>query len=168
MRSFLPRSIDIVTRISRWLAILGAVCLAVMMIINVIDIVASKWFQWSIPGALDISEELMVFLTILPIAYIALERGHIMISVVKDRLSRKGQFALLVLRYAMGTLVMGFFTWRTFTQFQNTIVVGQLKAGIALPIWPANLAVVLGFGFLTLVWLLLLVKALNEGLEQVN
>lgn len=168
MGSFLPRSINIVTRISLWLAILGAVCLAAMMVINVIDIVASKWFEWSIPGALDISEELMVFLTILPIAYIALERGHIVISVVEERLSRKKRFALLVLKYALGTLVMGFFTWRTFTHFQNTIVVGQLKEGIDLPIWPANLAVVLGFGVLTLAWMLLLVKTLNDGLEQVH
>jgi TRAP-type C4-dicarboxylate transport system permease small subunit len=137
-----------------------------MMVLNVIDIVASKWFKWSIPGALDFSEELMVFLTILPIAYIALERGHIIISVVEERLSQKTRFALLVLRYAMGTLVMGFITWRVFTQFQNTVVVGQLKEGVNFPIWPANLAVVLGFGFLALVWLLLLVKTVNEGAEQ--
>jgi len=34
----------------------------------------------------------------------------------------------------------------------------QLKEGLDLPVWPANLAVVISFGFLTLVWILLLAK----------
>ena len=47
---------------------------------------------------------------------------------------------------------------RVFVQFQKTVKVVQLKQGIDLPIWPANLAVVVAFGFLTLVYALLLAK----------
>jgi hypothetical protein len=39
----------------------------------------------------------------------------------------------------------------------------DLKEGLDLPIWPANLAVVIAFSFLTLVWILLLAKALVIG-----
>jgi len=41
-----------------------------------------------------------------------------------------------------------------------------LKEGIDIPIWPANLATVISFAFLTLVWLLLLARTLVTGVEM--
>lgn len=64
MQKVVLRSISVVTKIGRWLAIFCAVLLAVLMAINVIDVIGTKWFRWSFPGALDFSEELMVFLTL--------------------------------------------------------------------------------------------------------
>ena len=66
----------------------------------------------------------------------------------------------------VGMLVMGFLTWRTFTRFQYVVETAQVKPGIYFPIWPANLAVVIAFGFLALVYLLLLAKTLAVGVEQ--
>jgi TRAP-type C4-dicarboxylate transport system substrate-binding protein len=58
---------NVVTKITRCLAILGAVSIAVLMVVNFTDIIGTKFFLRSVPGALDISEELMVLLTLLPI-----------------------------------------------------------------------------------------------------
>lgn len=168
MRNFLLRftDVDAVTKAAIWLGIVAAVCIAAMLIVNVVDIVAAKWFRWSVPGALDITEDLMVFMTLLPLALIALERGHIRITLLEDRLSQRGRFALKVLRYVVGILITGFITWRVFIHFQYTIKVMILKEGLDMPIWPASLAVVISFGLLALVWILLLVKTLKAGPEQ--
>ncbi len=160
MRNFVLRALDVATKITRWLAILAAVCIAVMMIINFTDIIGTKFFLRSVPGALDISEELMVLVTLLPLAFIALERGHIRITLLTEHLSPSLRFVLQVIQYAIATLITGFITWRVFVGFQGTVKVMDLKEGIDLPIWPANLAVVIAFGFLTLVWILLLAKTL--------
>ena len=66
----------------------------------------------------------------------------------------------------LSLLLTGFITWRVFVQFQETLKFMQLKEGIDLPIWPANLAVVVSFGFLTLVWMLLLAKTLADGSKR--
>jgi len=163
MRHFVLQAVDWVTKTSRWLAILGAISIAVLMVLNFTDIIGTKFFLRSIPGALDISEELMVLLTLLPIAFVALERGHIRITLLEGRMTPTVRFVLRITQYGIAALITGFITWRVFANFQKTIHVMQLKKGIDLPVWPANLAVVISFGFLTLVWLLLLMKTIITG-----
>ena len=154
------------TKITRWLAILAAVGIAALMIVNFTDIIGTKFFLRSVPGALDISEELMVFLTLLPISFIALERGHIRITLLEGRMPPSVRFVLRIMQYVIATLITGFITWRVFVQFQKTIEVVQLKEGIDMPIWPANLVTVVSFGFLTLVWIVLLAKTVVVGLDR--
>ncbi len=166
MRNVVLQAFDVATKITRWLAILAAVCMAVLMAVNFTDIIGTKFFLRSVPGALDISEELMVFLTLLPIAFIALERGHIRITLLEGRMPPAVRFVLQIIQYVIAMLITGFITWRVFVQFQKTLEVMQLKEGLDLPIWPANLAAVISFGFLTLVWMLLLAKTLAVGLER--
>jgi TRAP-type C4-dicarboxylate transport system permease small subunit len=115
---------------------------------------------------LDISEELMVLVTLLPLAFIALERGHIRITLLEEHLPSVVRFVLQIVQYVIATLITGFITCRVFVQFQKTIEVMDLKEGLDLPIWPANLAVVIAFGFLTVVWMLLLAKTLVVSSKQ--
>ena len=166
MRNVVLKAFDIMTKITRWLAILAAVSIAVLMIINFTDIIGTKFFLRSVPGTLDISEELMVLLTLLPIAFVALERGHIRITLLEGRLPLAVRFVLQIIQYVIATLITGFITWRVFVQFQKTVEVVQLKEGLDLPIWPANLVTVVSFGFLTLVWIVLLAKTVAVGMEQ--
>ena len=166
MRNCVLQALDIATKITRWLAILAAVSIAVMMVVNFADIVGTKFFLRSVPGALDISQELMVLVSLLPLAFIALGRGHIRITLLEEHLPFVVRFILQNVQYVIATLITGFITWRVFVQFQKTVEVMQLKEGLDLPLWPANLAVVISFGFLTLVWILLLAKTWVVGLER--
>jgi TRAP-type C4-dicarboxylate transport system permease small subunit len=166
MRNFVLQALDVATKITKWLAILAAVSIAVMMIVNFTDIMGTKFFLRSVPGALDISEELMVLVTLLPLAFIALERGHIRITLLTEHMTPAVRFVLQIIQYVIATLVTGFITWRVFVGFQKTVEVMDLKEGLDLPIWPANLAVVIAFGFLTLVWMLLLAKTVVVGQER--
>ncbi len=156
---------DLAINVTRWMTIIAAVCIALLMLVNFFDIVGSKFFLKSVPGALDISEELMVCLTLLPISYVALERGHIRITLLEERLPAKMRFIVRIIQYLTATLITGFVTARVFVQFQKTVRFMQLKEGIDLPIWPGNLAVTISFGILTLVWALLLIKTIAEGVE---
>lgn len=166
MRNFVLKAFAIVTKITSWLAILAAVSIAILMTINFTDIIGTKFFLRSVPGTLDISEELMVFLTLLPIAFVALERGHIRITLLEGRMPPAVRFVLQIIQYVIAMLITGFITWRVFVQFQKTLAVVQLKEGLDLPIWPANLVTVISFGFLTLVWMCLLAKKVAVGLER--
>ena len=166
MRDFVLQAFDVVTKVTRGLAILGAVSIGVLMVVNFTDIIGTKFFLRSVPGALDISEELMVLLTLFPIAFVALERGHIRITLLEGRMTPAVRFVFQIIQYVIATLITGFITWRVSVQFHKTLEFMQLKEGLDLPIWPANLVTVISFGFLTLVWMLLLAKTLVVGLER--
>lgn len=160
MRQIILKASDMTTRITRWLAIVAAVAIGVLMVVNFIDIVGTKFFGISVPGALDISEELMVLVSLLPIAYIALERGHIRITLLEEHLHSSIRWVLMIAQYILATFITGFITARAFAHLQKAIEVMNLKGGLDLPIWPANVVVVISFGFLTVAWLVLLSKAL--------
>lgn len=166
MGNFVLRLLDIARKATRGLAILAAVSIAGMMVINFTDIMGTKFFLRSVPGALDISEELMVWISLLPLAFVALERGHIRITLLEEHLPSVVRFALQIVQYVIAILITGFITSRVFVQFQKTFEVMDLKEGLDLPLWPANLAVVIAFGSLTLVWILLLAKTLVIGRER--
>ncbi len=166
MRNLILRLTDITTKVTRGLVILAAAGIGVMALINFTDVVLAKFFKHSIPGALDITEEVMVLVALFPMAYICLERGHVHISMVRNIMHPKLRFAAEIFQYILAALISGFITVRVFTQFQTTLETMTLKEGIDLPIWPANLAVVIAFGFLTLVWLLLLARTLADGVKR--
>jgi TRAP-type C4-dicarboxylate transport system permease small subunit len=166
MRSLVLQAFDLTTKVTKWLVVIAAAAITVLMVVNFTDIIGTKFFGMSIPGALDISEELMVLVTLLPIAFIALERGHIRITLLEEHLPLAVRFALEVIQYAIAALITGFITARAFAQLLKTIEVMELKGGIDLPVWPANAVIVVSFGFLTLVWLLLLAKRCVIGMER--
>ena len=154
------------TRVTKGMTVLAAVCIAILMAVNFTDIIGTKFFLRSVQGALDITEELMVWLTLLPIAYIALEPGHIRITLLEDAMPHVMRFAFRVIQYVIAIMISGFITYRVFVQFKKAFAVMQLKEGIELPIWPSNLVVVIAFGFLTLVWILLLARTIVDGLKR--
>lgn len=168
MKKMILHLTQLATTFARVLAIIAAVSIGVLMIVNFGDIIGTKFFLVSIPGALDISEELMVFLTLLPIAYISLERGHIRITMIEERMPAGVRLVLNIIQHAIAALISGFITTRVFANFLKTVKFMQLKEGIDLPIWPANLAVVISFGFLTIVFLLLLAKTVIVGKTDGN
>jgi len=166
MRNFILRLTDITTKVTRGLVIVAAAGIGVMAFINFTDVILAKFFKHSIPGALDITEEIMVLAALFPMAYICLERGHVHISMFRNIMRPKLRFVVEIFQYILAALISGFITLRVFTQFQTTVRTMTLKEGIDLPIWPANLAVVIAFGFLTLVWLLLLARTWVDGIDR--
>ena len=165
MRDLILRLIGIAAKVTRGLVIIAAAGIGVMALINFSDVVLAKFFKHSVPGALDITEEIMVLAALFPIAYICLERGHVHISLGRRIMSPALRFVVEIFQYILAVLISGFIALRCFAQFQTTFSTMTLKEGINMPIWPANLAVVIAFSFLTIVWILLLAKRLADGID---
>lgn len=155
--------VNVATRVTRWVSIASTVFIAAMLLISIIEVVGSKWLHWSLPGHLELTEQLMAFVTILPVAFIALERGHIRITMVVDRFTPVINFAIEVIGHVLGILVMGFFTWRVFVQMQYTMNTNISTLTLSYPVWITNLAIVIAFGLLALSFLLLLAKLIVVG-----
>jgi len=166
MKDLVFHLIEISKKVTRWLVVVAAMGIGVIAIILFVDIVLAKFFHKSVPGALDITEEVMVLVALFPLAYIALERGHINITMVKDVMNPVLRLIIEVIQYIIAALVSGFITVRTFVQFQTTLSTMTLKEGIDMPIWPANLATSIAFAFVTLVWVLLLAKTAVTGVKK--
>jgi len=73
MKDLIRGLITLTTKVTRWLVIIAAICIAFIMIINFVDVIGAKFFGRSVPGALDITEEVMEFMSMaiitVPIIY---------------------------------------------------------------------------------------------------
>ena len=154
----IDKAISIVKKVAKWLTIVSAICITVMLLINIIEVVGAKWFKWSFIGYLELTEQLMVPVSILSIAYIAPERGHIRITMVSDRLPSPVRFALDILGYVLGILVMVLCTWRAYVQMNYAMNAKLTTNTLFIPVWPTNLVIMIGFCLLFFSWLLILIK----------
>lgn len=159
-KNLLLSSSDGFTRVTRWLAIAAAACLGVTMLIGTIDVVGTKFFSWPVPGAKEIIEELNVGIVFLAIAFVAIGRGHIRITILERFMPKVLNFSFGILGYVAGILLSAFLSWRAFVLLQSSIQNHILKGGgeLLLPVWPGTLICFVGSGFLLTAFMLLLCK----------
>lgn len=150
-----------VTRVTKWLTLVAAVCAGFMMVIAVVDVIGAKFFKWAIPSAGGFIEELMVLIVFLSIAYVEQERGHIRITILEERFTSAGKNVFRLVGYVIAIIVIGFLAWRAFLLEEYTIAIMLLKQGtIRIPLWPSASAVFLGWACLTITYILRFGKAI--------
>lgn len=141
----------------------GAAALLLMMAMNVLDVLGTKLLGTSIPGTIDLTEEFMVFLTMLPLAHVALQGRHIRFSLVEERLSRRARTCLKGVQLGLAAAICAFVAWRTSFHLRRALETMELKRGVDFPVWPASLTVCFSFALLSLAWVLLFIEALRGG-----
>lgn len=163
----LTASSEILKKIAGWFVVIATIFLAVAMIIGVVDVIGTKFFNWPLPIMKELTEELFVGMVFLGIAFVELDMGHLRITIFESRIHGKFHFAVAIFRYLLAVFITGFISWRTFIQLKYTITEGIVKAAIIeIPEWPGGLMVFIGFLLLFLVFFSLLFRCLAMGPEK--
>jgi TRAP-type C4-dicarboxylate transport system permease small subunit len=162
------RFIGIITRISSVMAAIGAVIFAGMMIITVIDVVGRKFFLHPLQGAVEIVGLTLVIGGTFGIGYAQLIKMHIRINIITDRFPRRLQSALWAFTCAVGMVGSGLIAWKAFVKTHDlyTTVLGSKTDILALPLWPIIAAMGFGFAWAAFVFLVDLVRTVNEVVKQ--
>jgi TRAP-type C4-dicarboxylate transport system permease small subunit len=123
--------------------------LAVMTVIEVLNAVGRKLFM-PFPCALESVESLLVISVYMGVAIVALERGHVAVTLLTDRFSPSVQYALDAFANLLGALTFGFFAtgaWIEAFKAQSHI---EIRIGVyRFPLWPFKL--IFAFGLTLLV-----------------
>jgi TRAP-type C4-dicarboxylate transport system permease small subunit len=151
------------TRLCKWLAVISAVCCGLMMTIAVIDIVAHEAFRYAIPMGVEFIEELNVLLVFLVIAYVALERGHIRITVLQPFLPTGVVRGLRIFGYLLGIVTFGIAAWQSWEYTLYGISVPLEKVGVLDFVrWPFIGAVFLGWSLLVISFIVLIGRTIRD------
>ena len=153
-------------KVTKWSVIVALLCAAFILVVSVIDVIGSKFFNWGIPGAVAFIEELNLVMIFMAVAYVQLSRGHISVNVFAKRLSSRTNHALKLAGYILGMFASGLVSWRAVVLTQTMIELSSTKAGLVkFILWPFPLAIVVGFGLLALAFLITFIKGIATGLE---
>jgi len=127
------------------------VCAIPLIAVNVTaDVIGRYFFNHPIPGALDLSELLLVVVVCFALAYTAAARGHMSVDVITSRLGPRMQAMVSVLIGLIGLPVLWLLTYYAAWEGINTYSSGLETSILHMPIYPFKFVVAIGFFALSL------------------
>lgn len=143
--------------------IVAAGLLGITMALTSADVIGRYFFNHPVPGALEISESMLVGILFLSIAYIQSMKGHINMELLFERLPKKAQLYLDVLAVLTGMFVFAAFTWCGGSDAWTALVSGDYIEGvIRIPYWPSKILVPIGCGMIFIRFIFDLITHISE------
>ncbi|MEB8386487.1 TRAP transporter small permease [Rhodobacteraceae bacterium KMM 6894] len=136
------------------LMIIGGTAILMMMLQICMDAGMRTLASSSVPGTLEIvSFYYMVAVVFLPLAYIQLHRGHVIIELFTSGLRPRTVSFIDGLVYSFAAFAMGYFTMAAFNKAVAMTNLGEFVLGVILVFtWPARWFVVVGTGLMSIVY----------------
>jgi TRAP-type C4-dicarboxylate transport system permease small subunit len=126
-------------------ATLAGLALLAMVVIGAFDVILGRGFNLSVAGAREITEILMVAAALLGMALSQQRREHVRVTLLTDRLPAPLQRWLDRLGLLLATFLMLAISGYGFQSALQSFQSGEFSPGsLAVPIWPAKLALGIG------------------------
>jgi len=126
----------------------GFLTLAMMFLVGA-DIIGRKFFNSPVEGTYEITEGLLTLIIYAGVAYTQLERSHVRVTLITDRLSPKFQTILLGIVYFLGFLFFVYTSYCMFSFAWESWEVRELKWGtVEYPLYPVKALAGAGMLFL--------------------
>ena len=155
-------------KIVRVMAIIAAIVLAAMMLLTVGDVCGRYFFNRPIPGTWEIIGVLLVCAGTWGLAYCQMLRGHISVTVLLERFSKRGQATIRSIAYLIGLAAFSLLCWRALLLSKRFISLsgGLVTDTLEIPLYPFMLMLTIATGVLALVLLIDLVHSLAEVVRK--
>jgi len=148
--NLLNASTRFVETLSRIGAVAGGAGIVILMVLATAGAVGRKFGQ-PVPNVLEACETIMFASVFLGMAYVALQRGHINVTMFTQRLSPRTQTILDVGVLLLAAAVFGLLTWSSWVLACQWFLIREIRLGaFPWPIWPFRFLFVVGMGLIGL------------------
>lgn len=118
-----------------------------MMLLTTADIVL-RAFRHPIPGAYEIVGLLGSLAVSFSLAYTSIEKGHIAVEFLVNRLAAPTQSLISAANALVATLLFAVITWQSLLYGTDFLLRGEVSMTIQMPIYPFVYGVAAGCGLL--------------------
>lgn len=130
---------------------LAGTALLLMLLAGVADILLTNGLHTALPGALELSESLLVACVFLPLAGTQAQNGHIAMGFLRPRLGSASRRLLDTGVSLAGLGFYGLLAGQGWILAGRSLATGEYAAGlIAFPLYPAKLALAAGLSLIVL------------------
>ena len=137
---FMSGKIDCLERfaksLSNWLSWVAGTGLVAMIGLIVADIIGIKFFNWPVPGAIEIVGFLGIVVTAFAIAYTQVLRGHIQVEFFVMRLPRRAQASVIAFVSLLGVALFALLAWRSYDFALVLQSTGEVSMTQRIPFYP--------------------------------
>lgn len=127
------------------LLLLGAVGMLASMFLGFGDVVGTKFFDWPVPGALEVTESTMVLIVFGALAYTQSKRGHIRVELLYNYCGPRMQAAMDAITHLVALVYFALLCWLGVNEFLYSWDLGEATMGtVRFPLYPARFLLAAG------------------------
>jgi len=127
-------------RLAVGMVLLGSVGMMASMLICVADVIGTNFFDWPVPGALEITESTMVLIVFGALAFAQEKRGHIRVELLHGHMSPRVQSAMDLATHLVALAFFVLLAWYSFGELSYSWEIRESTMGtIRFPLYPARL-----------------------------
>ena len=139
---------------------LAQLCLVLVMLIIVGNIVMRAWWK-PLPGSYELVEMLGALILSMGAAYCAVARGHVTVSLVVDKLSRRKQAAIDLVTGSISVLFISAIGWGLIKYAKMTFTRGLETPSLSIPLYPVYFLVAAGLIMLAMTALIEVIRSIT-------
>ena len=133
------------SRLALGLLLLGTVGMIVSMLLGVADVVGTKFFDWPVPGTLEVTESTMVLIVFGALAYTQERRGHIRVELLYTHVGARAQSFIDLVTHVVAFVFFALVAWQGLGELQYSWEIREATMGtVRFPLYPARFLLVLG------------------------
>ncbi len=126
------------------------ICVIAMMMLNVVDVVAGKFFNTRVLGAYELTQRLLMCAVFTSFAYGQSKKAHINMTILIAVFPRALRFILFTLMSILSVIAAGAMTYAACTQMLVAISSNYMTEVLYIKLWPFYLVETLAMGVFTL------------------
>ena len=140
---------DKVQRLAVGMVLLGSIGLMLSMLICVADVIGTNFFDWPVPGTLEITESTMVLIVFGALAYTQERRGHIRVEILHGFVGPRGQSFMDFVTHLLALVFFALLAWQSFGELSYSWELKEATMGtIRFPLYPARTLLTIGVALL--------------------
>ena len=160
--NLLNASTRFVETLSKTGAVAGGSGIVILMLLATAGAIGRK-LGHPVPCSLEASETIMFASVFLGMAYVALQSGHINVTLFTQRLSTRTQTILDTVVLLLSAAVFGLLTWSSWGLAWKWFLIREVRLGaFPWPIWPFRFLFVVGMGLIALQLISSVIKLIRK------
>lgn len=142
---------SIIDRVTAGLGAFAGIYLCALVLLTTTDVILRALFKAPIQGTVEITELSMVFIATIFIAYTQKMKGHIMVEIFTEKMSKKWQTVILLVGYILGLCFSFLIVWRTIAYIIRISGRGRTSLILHIPSEIPLICICIGFAMYFLV-----------------
>ncbi len=140
---------DKVQRLAVGMVLLGSIGLMLSMLICVADVIGTNFFDWPVPGTLEITESTMVLIVFGALAYTQEKRGHIRVEILHGFMSPRIKSLMDAITHFLALVFFVLLGWYSIGELTYSWELKEATMGtIRFPLYPARTLLTIGVALL--------------------
>lgn len=153
-----------IVRAGKGFNILACVAVLAMMLLSTADVVL-RLFGKPIPGAYELVGFLGTLVVSFALAFTSMEKGHIAVEILVEKLSLRAQLAIESFCNMIGTLLFGMIAYQAFLYALDLRKSGEVSPTLQIPSYPFILGIAAGCALLGLQLIVDFIKSLRRTID---